>query len=140
MVSLRLTILGTGYLGTAQAACLASLGFEVLGVDTDPRRINALAGGTVPFYEPGLEPLLQASLRSGRLSFTTDYARAAASGDVHCVCVGTPQAPDSNRADLSQLNRCIGTLAPLLVRRCLVVGKCTVPVGTASLLSERLSL
>jgi UDPglucose 6-dehydrogenase len=139
-VPLRLTVLGTGYLGTAQAACLASLGFDVLGVDTDPRRIDALNGGTVPFHEPGLEPLLQAGLRSGRLRFTTGYAQAAAFGDVHFVCVGTPQEHDSNRADLSQLRGCIETLAPLLRRDCLVVGKCTVPVGTASSLSERLSL
>jgi UDPglucose 6-dehydrogenase len=139
-VPLRLTVLGTGYLGTAQAACLASLGFEVLGVDTDPERIEALNGGTVPFHEPGLEPLLQAGLRSGRLRFTTSYAQAAAFGDVHFVCVGTPQERDSDRADLSQLRGCIETLAPLLRRDCLVVGKCTVPVGTASSLSERLSL
>jgi UDPglucose 6-dehydrogenase len=139
-VSLRLTVLGTGYLGTAQAACLASLGFEVLGVDTDPRRVHALGGGIVPFHEPGLQPLLQAGLRSGRLSFTTDYARAAAFGDVHFICVGTPQAPDSYRADLTQLETCIATLAPLLDRRCLIAGKCTVPVGTATILSERLSL
>jgi UDPglucose 6-dehydrogenase len=139
-VPLRLTVLGTGYLGTAQAACLAGLGFEVLGVDTDPERIEALNGGTVPFHEPGLEPLLQAGLRSGRLRFTTSYAQAAAFGDVHFVCVGTPQERDSDRADLSQLRGCIETLAPLLRRDCLVVGKCTVPVGTASSLSERLSL
>ena len=139
-MSLRLTVLGTGYLGTAQAACLASLGFEVLGVDTDPRRVHALGGGVVPFHEPGLEPLLQDGLRSGRLSFTTDYARAASFGDVHFICVGTPQATGSYRADLTQLEACISMLAPLLERRCLVVGKCTVPVGTAALLSERLSL
>ncbi len=140
MVSFRLTVLGTGYLGTAQAACLARLGFEVLGVDTDPRRVHALRGGTVPFHEPGLEPLLQAGLRSGLLSFSTDYTRAAGFGDVHFVCVGTPQAPGSHRADLTQLENCITALAPLLDRRCLIVGKCTVPVGTAGLLSERLSL
>jgi UDPglucose 6-dehydrogenase len=140
-VPLRLTVLGTGYLGTAQAACLASLGFEVLGVDTDPGRIDALNGGTVPFHEPDLQPLLRSGLRAGRLRFTTDYARAAAFGDVHFICVGTPQQRDSNRADLSQLNGCVATLAPLLAdRECLVVGKCTVPVGTAGLLSERLSL
>jgi len=137
---LRLTVLGTGYLGTAQAACLGSLGFEVLGVDTDPHRIEALNNGTVPFHEPGLEPPLQEGLRSGRLRFTTSYAQAAAFGDVHFVCVGTPQERDSNRADLTQLRSCIETLAPLLNRGCLVVGKCTVPVGTASSLSERLSL
>jgi len=139
MVPLRLTVLGTGYLGTAQAACLASLGFEVLGVDTDPRRVHALGGGTVPFHEPGLEPLLQAGLRSGRLSFTTDYAQAAEFGDVHFVCVGTPQAAGSDRADLTQLDNCLSTLAPFLDRRCLITGKCTVPVGTASRWARRLA-
>ncbi len=139
-MSLRLTVFGTGYLGTAQAACLASLGFDVLGVDTDPRRIHALGGGIVPFHEPGLEPLLQAGLRSGRLSFTTDYARAAAFGDVHFICVGTPQAPGAYRADLSQLENCVLTLAPLLDRRCLIAGKCTVPVGTADILAEKLAV
>jgi UDPglucose 6-dehydrogenase len=140
MVSLRLTVLGTGYLGTAQAACLASLGFEVLGVDTDPRRVRALGGGTVPFHEPGLEPLLQAGLRSGRLSFTTDYAQAAEFGDVHFVCVGTPQAAGSDRADLTQLDNCLSMLAPFLDRRCLIAGKCTVPVGTASQWARRLAV
>src|SRR5262249_5229613 len=90
-------------------------------------------------HEPGLEPLLQAGLRSGRLSFTTDYSRAAAFGDVHFICVGTPQARDAYRADLSQLENCVMTLAPLLDRRCLIAGKCTVPVGTANILAERLS-
>jgi UDPglucose 6-dehydrogenase len=140
MVSLRLTVLGTGYLGTAQAACLASLGFEVLGVDIDPGRVHALAGGTVPFHEPGLEPLLRAGLSSGRLSFTTDYAEAAEFGDVHFVCVGTPQAAGSDRADLTQLDNCLSRLAPFLDRRCLIVGKCTVPVGTASRWAERLAV
>ena len=140
MVSHRLTVLGTGYLGTAQAACLASLGFEVLGVDTDPEKIAALSNGIVPFHEPGLEPLLKKGLAEGRLSFTTDYAQAAVFGDVHFVCVGTPQQRDSYRADLAQLEACIGRLAPLLDRSCLIVGKCTVPVGTAQFLSEQLRL
>jgi nucleotide sugar dehydrogenase len=140
MVPLRLTVLGTGYLGTAQAACLASLGFEVLGVDTDPRRVHALGGGTVPFHEPGLEPLLQAGLASGRLSFTTDYAQAAEFGDVHFVCVGTPQAAGADRADLTQLDNCLSMLAPFLDRRCLIAGKCTVPVGTAGHWARRLAV
>jgi UDPglucose 6-dehydrogenase len=138
MVSYRLTVLGTGYLGTAQAACLASLGFEVLGVDTEPARIAALSDGVVPFHEPGLEPLLRQGLAQGRLRFTTSYTEAAAFGDVHFVCVGTPQQRDSYRADLTQLETCIGTLAPLLDRGCLIVGKCTVPVGTAQFFSEQL--
>lgn len=89
-MSYRLAVLGTGYLGTAQAACLASLGFEVLGVDTDPGKIAALSNGVVPVHEPGLEPLLRKGLAEGRLSFTTSYAEAAAFGDVHFVCVGLP--------------------------------------------------
>jgi UDPglucose 6-dehydrogenase len=140
MVSYRLTVLGTGYLGTAQAACLASLGFDVLGVDTDPGKIASLSNGVVPFHEPGLEPLLQQGLASGRLSFTTDYAQAAAFGDVHFICVGTPQQRYSYSADLTQLESCVGRLAPLLDRGCLIVGKCTVPAGTARHLSERLRL
>jgi UDPglucose 6-dehydrogenase len=137
-VSYRLTVLGTGYLGTTQAACLASLGFEVLGVDTEPARIASLSNGVVPFHEPGLEPLLRKGVAEGRLRFTTSYAEAAAFGDVHFVCVGTPQQRDSYRADLTQLEACLGTLAPLLGRGCLIVGKCTVPVGTAQFFSEQL--
>jgi len=137
-VPYRLTVLGTGYLGTAQAVCLASSGFEVLGVDTDPGKIAALADGVVPFHEPGLEPLLREGLASRRLSFTTSYADAAAFGDVHFVCVGTPQRPGSYRADLTQLEACIGMLAPLMAGSCLIVGKCTVPVGTAQNLAEQL--
>ncbi len=135
----RITVLGTGYLGTAHAACLAEMGFEVLGVDVNPARIDALTRGELPFYEPGLEPLLQAGRKSGRLSFTTSYADAAAFGDVHFVCVGTPQREGSYGADLSQVDACVDALAPLLDRPCLVIGKSTVPVGTAEILSERLA-
>jgi UDPglucose 6-dehydrogenase len=135
----RITVLGTGYLGTAHAASLAELGFEVLGVDVNPVRIDALSRGELPFYEPGLEPLLQAGLKSGRLSFSTSYADAAAFGDVHFVCVGTPQQEASNAADLSQVYGCIDELGPRLDRPCLVVGKSTVPVGTAGTLAARLA-
>ena len=132
-------MLGTGYLGTAHAACLADLGFEVLGVDVSPARIEALTRGELPFYEPGLESLLQAGLASGRLSFSTSYAAAAAFGDVHFVCVGTPQREGAYAADLSQLTACIDALGPLLDRPCLVAGKSTVPVGTAAMLAGRLA-
>ena len=134
----RLTVFGTGYLGTAHAACLASLGFEVLGVDVDAARASALQAGTLPFYEPGLEPLLRDGLRRGRLSFTTSYPAAAEFGDVHFICVGTPQRPGSGGADLSQFESCFTGLAPLLRRPCLVVGKSTVPPGTAAAYGQRL--
>jgi UDPglucose 6-dehydrogenase len=128
---LALTVFGVGYLGAAHAACLAELGFDVLGVDTDPQRVEALAAGRLPFFEPGLEPLLRSHVASGRLRFTTSYQEAAAFGDVHFLCVGTPQLPGANGADLRQLNSCVAALAPLLRGSCLVVGKSTVPVGTA---------
>ncbi|MBO0788744.1 MAG: UDP-glucose 6-dehydrogenase, partial [Actinobacteria bacterium] len=127
----RITVLGTGYLGTTHAACLAELGFDVLGLDTDPGRVRALAAGRLPFHEPGLEELLASGLASGRLRFTTCYEEAAAFGDVHFVCVGTPERRGSGGADLSQLYGCIDALAPLLARPCLVVGKSTTPAGTA---------
>ena len=91
----RLTVLGTGYLGLSHAVCLADLGFDVLGVDTDAARIGALSAGQLPFFEPGLEPMLRRGLASTRLRFTTSYPEAARFGDVHFVCVGTPQRADS---------------------------------------------
>ncbi len=136
---LRLTVLGTGYLGITHAACMADLGFEVLGVDIDAQKVGQLNAGQLPIYEPGLRELLRSGLRSGRLAFTTSYPRAAAFGDVHFICAGTPPQPGSHHADVSQLNACVAALAPLLDRPCLVAGKSTVPVGTARRLAEQLA-
>ncbi len=127
----RLTVYGTGYLGITHAACMASLGFEVLGVDTDSAKVAKLTAGQTPIYEPGLPELLKAELGTGRLRFTTSYERAAAFGDVHFICTGTPQLPGGEGADLSQVRSSILTLAPLVGDRSLIVGKSTVPVGTA---------
>jgi UDPglucose 6-dehydrogenase len=138
-VTQRLTVLGTGYLGATHAVCMAELGFEVLGMDVDAAKIETLSAGNVPFYEPGLEPLLRAHLSSGRLRFTTSYAEAADFGDVHFLCVGTPQRRGEYAADLSAVDAVVAGLAPLLSRPCLVVGKSTVPVGTASALADRLA-
>jgi UDPglucose 6-dehydrogenase len=135
----RLTVLGTGYLGMTHAACMASEGFEVLGFDIDAEKVARLKAGDVPIFEPGLEELISAGLSSGRLRFTTSYAEAAEFGDVHFVCVGTPQRRDGHGADLSQVEACIDGLAPGLTRPCLVVGKSTVPAGTAAALAERLT-
>jgi UDPglucose 6-dehydrogenase len=135
----RLTVLGTGYLGVSHAACMAELGFDVLGVDTNTDRIDALSAGRLPFFEPGLEPLLCRGLESGRLRFTTSYPEAARFGDVHFMCVGTPQRADSPCADLSQVDACVSALGPLLEGPCLVVGKSTVPVGTAAALAGQLA-
>jgi UDPglucose 6-dehydrogenase len=127
----RLTFIGTGYLGATYAICFAELGYEVLGVDVDAPKISKLAAGEVPFHEPGLDELLHKNLSAGRLRFTTDYAEAAAFGDVHFICVGTPQRADGMAADLTYVEGAVSTLAPHLTRKALIVGKSTVPVGTA---------
>ncbi len=136
---LRLTVLGAGYLGITHAASLASLGFDVLGVDTDAARVARLNAGELPIYEPGLGDLVASGLKTRRLRFTTSYPEAAAVGDVHFICTGTPQQPGSDAADLSQVNSCVAALAPLLDRPCLVAGKSTVPVGTARRLAAELA-
>jgi UDPglucose 6-dehydrogenase len=118
---------------------MASLGFDVIGLDTDRRRVDDLNAGRLPIYEPGLSELLQDGLSAGRVRFTASYDEAAAFGDVHFICTGTPQLPGSDHADLSQVHACVAALGPLLDRPCLVVGKSTVPVGTARRLAAELS-
>lgn len=118
---------------------MASLGFEVLGVDTDSAKVRKLSAGLMPIYEPGLPELLNAQLATGRLRFTTSYEEAAAFGDVHFICTGTPQLLGGGAADLSQVRSCVTTLAPLLRPESLVVGKSTVPVGTARALAGYLT-
>jgi UDPglucose 6-dehydrogenase len=135
----RLTVLGTGYLGATHAVCMAELGYDVLGMDVDEAKIAKLAAGEVPFFEPGLEPLLRKNVESGRLRFTTSYAEVAEFGDVHFLCVGTPQKTGEYAADLRYVDAVVGGLAPHLTRGCLVVGKSTVPVGTAARLAQRLA-
>jgi UDPglucose 6-dehydrogenase len=135
----RLTVLGTGYLGATHAVCMASLGFEVLGLDVDESKIQRLADGEVPFYEPGLEPLLRKMLASGRLRFTTSYQEVAEFGDVHFLCVGTPQKDNEYAADLDYVYTAVTSLAPLLTRSCVFAGKSTVPVGTAERIAVRIA-
>jgi UDPglucose 6-dehydrogenase len=127
----RLTFLGTGYLGATYAICFAELGYEVIGFDVDEAKIAKLAAGEVPFHEAGLEELLRRNLASGRLRFTTDYAETAEFGDVHFICVGTPQKAGSLSADLSYVEAAVSNLSRHLTRKALIVGKSTVPVGTA---------
>ncbi|MEU1626516.1 UDP-glucose/GDP-mannose dehydrogenase family protein [Streptomyces sp. NPDC020096] len=134
-----MTVLGTGYLGATHAACMAELGHEVLGVDVDEAKIATLRRGEVSLYEPGLAELIRRHVAEGRLRFTTSYAEAADFGDVHFLCVGTPQRPDSDSADLRYLDAAVEELAPRLRRPSLVVGKSTVPVGTAARVAARLA-
>jgi UDPglucose 6-dehydrogenase len=133
-----LTVIGAGYLGLTHAVSLAELGHDVLVIDTDEQRIAVAAGGAAPFYEPGLEPLLRKNLEAGRLWFTTGYGEAARFGNVHFLCVGTPQGP-AGSADLTQVQAAVDALAPHLTRPCVIAGKSTVPVGTARALATRIA-
>ena len=135
---LKISVIGTGYLGATHAACISNLGFEVIGIDTDQAKIDSLSRGELPFYEPGLDELLVAELKTGRLTFTTDFA-AAADADVHFICVGTPQSKDSLAADLTYVESAITNIAPHAKSGSLIAGKSTVPVGTAQRLSAILA-
>ncbi|WP_137144307.1 UDP-glucose/GDP-mannose dehydrogenase family protein [Mycolicibacterium sp. CR10] len=136
---MRCTVFGTGYLGATHAVGMAELGHDVIGVDIDPGKVAKLSGGDVPFYEPGLRKMLQRNIDEGRLRFTTDYAEAAEFADVHFLGVGTPQKKGEYGADLRHVYAVIDTLVPLLRRPAVIVGKSTVPVGTAAELCERAS-
>ena len=135
---MKLSVIGCGYLGATHAACMSSLGFEVVGIDTESNKVQLLSNGELPFYEPGLETLLESEVKSGRLTFTTDFS-AAADADVHFICVGTPQSQDSLAADLTYVKSAVAAIAPNLKDGALVVGKSTVPVGTAQALRELLA-
>ena len=134
---LKLSVIGTGYLGATHAAAMSSLGFEVVGVDVDESKIVQLRQGKVPFFEPDLEDLLRTEVDSGRLTFTTDFS-AVADCDVHFVCVGTPQKKGSLAADLTYVDASVAALAPYAKAGSIIVGKSTVPVGTAARLADYL--
>lgn len=130
-MSLTVSVIGTGYLGATHAAAMAELGFDVIGVDTDAQKIKSLANGDLPFYEPGLPELLRKHIASGRLTFTTELETAAEAADVHFVAVGTPQRAGDTGADLTYVDAAVAGLTRLIKRDALIVGKSTVPVGTA---------
>lgn len=151
---MKISVIGCGYLGAVHAACMATLGHEVVGVDMDPQRVTMLNAGEVPFYEPGFPEVLDEALSSGRLSFAVAPATdAIADAEVHFIAVGTPQLADGTGADM----RFVDSAAEAIVEaigvgaavgesgvgekgprnKPVVVGKSTVPVGTAQRLYER---
>ncbi|MEU1668058.1 UDP-glucose/GDP-mannose dehydrogenase family protein [Streptomyces sparsogenes] len=143
-MALKITVIGTGYLGATHAAAMAELGFEVLGLDVVPEKIEMLSAGRVPMYEPGLEELLRRHVAgfegsTGRLRFTTSYEEAGEFGDIHFICVNTPQKHGEYACDMSYVDAAVDSLAPYLTRPVLVVGKSTVPVGSAARLAARLA-
>ncbi|MEV0887696.1 UDP-glucose/GDP-mannose dehydrogenase family protein [Streptomyces microflavus] len=133
---MKLTVIGCGYLGATHAACMAELGHEVLGMDSDLGKVQLLNSGRAPFFEPGLDDLLVRHTASGRLRFTASYAEAALFGDLHFIGVGTPQRPDGDAYDLSHLFSAVRRLAALLKGPAVVAVKSTVPVGTAPRVAE----
>lgn len=133
---MRLSVIGCGYLGAVHAAAMASIGHDVVGIDVDQRKIDALSKGEAPFFEPGLPEILAEGVASGRLRFTTDMAEAKGS-KVHFIGVGTPQQRDGYGADLTYVNAAVDALVPYLSEGDIVAGKSTVPVGTAAELTPR---
>lgn len=134
---MRVSVIGCGYLGAVHAAAMADLGHEVIAVDVDAEKVAALSAGNAPFFEPGLPEILNSSLASGRLRFTTDISEVEGS-QLHFIAVGTPQSDDSGAADIRFVDAAIDALLPHLGPADVVVGKSTVPVGTAQRLAEKL--
>ena len=132
---MKISVIGCGYLGAVHAAAMAQLGHDVVGIDVDPVKIELLSSGRAPFFEPGLPEVLTSGIDSGLLRFSTDLS-AIAGSRVHFVAVGTPQTPGSNAADLSYIDEAFSSIIPFLAPGDVVVGKSTVPVGTAARLAE----
>lgn len=135
---MRISVIGCGYLGAVHASAMAELGHDVVGIDVDDRKITALKAGRPPFFEPGLPEILTSATATGRLRFSTDIAEAAGA-QVHFLAVGTPQTAGGNSADLRFVDAAFEGLLPHLADGSLVVGKSTVPVGTAARLAARLA-
>ncbi|MBT1004470.1 UDP-glucose/GDP-mannose dehydrogenase family protein [Paenarthrobacter sp. DKR-5] len=134
---MRISVIGCGYLGAVHAASMAKLGHEVVGIDVDDAKIADLARGKAPFFEPGLEQLLLEVQATGRLTFTTDIS-AAKGSKAHFICVGTPQKKGENAADMRYVDAAAAALLPYVAAGDVVVGKSTVPVGTAARLADLL--
>ena len=132
---MKISVIGCGYLGAVHAASMAELGHEVVGVDVDQAKIDALAAAKAPFFEPGLPEILASANASGRLRFTTDMSEVA-DAEVHFIAVGTPQKKGEYAADLTYVDAAVTALLPHLRDGALVVGKSTVPVGTAARLAD----
>ncbi|TLP94734.1 UDP-glucose/GDP-mannose dehydrogenase family protein [Nesterenkonia salmonea] len=132
----NVSVIGTGYLGATHAACMAELGFNVVGVDIDPEKIASLSAGDLPFHEPGLPELIRKHVQSGQLRFTTDLNDVGAWADVHFIAVGTPQVKGGTGADMTYVDAATTTLTQAITKDSLIVGKSTVPVGTAARLAD----
>jgi len=139
---MQISVIGCGYLGAVHAASMAELGHDVVGIDVDAAKVALLSQGRAPFHEPGFDELLERNVTAGRLRFSTDFADVAGA-TVHFIGVGTPQQAGSYAADMSQVNGSVASLLPHLAPTAdgppVVVGKSTVPVGTAAQIAEQVT-
>ena len=136
---MKISVIGTGYVGLVSGTCLAETGNEVVCVDIDPQKIAKLHQGIIPIYEPGLDSLVHRNQQQGNLRFTTQLAPAVAHADIIFLALPTPPGADGS-ADLSAILKVAGDLSNLIKKYTIVVDKSTVPVGTAEKVSEILSL
>ena len=127
---MKITVIGTGYVGLVTGTCLAEVGNEVLCLDLDPGKIDMLKAGSIPIYEPGLEDMVKRNVAAGRLSFTTDIEASVAFGQIQFIAVGTPPDEDGS-ADLQYVVAAARNIGRHMADHKLVVDKSTVPVGTA---------
>jgi len=133
---MHIVMIGSGYVGLVSGACLSEFGHHVVCVDTDKSKIEGLKNGVIPIYEPGLDEVVATSVKSGRLSFTTDLASAMTDADAVFIAVGTPSRRGDGHADLSYVYAAAGDIALNLKRYVVVVTKSTVPVGTNAKVAE----
>ena len=133
---MRITIIGSGYVGLVTGACFSEFGFDITSVDNDSKKISNLIQGKIPIYEPGLESLVQYGLEAGRLTFTTDLKAAVKGADVVMIAVGTPTRSDDGHADLSYVFKATEEIAEALDGYTVVATKSTVPVGTCEKVAE----
>lgn len=127
---MKITVIGSGYVGLVSGACLADLGNNVLCLDVDPRKIAILQQGGVPIYEPGLDQVIQRNVAAGRLRFTTDVAESVAHGLIQMIAVGTPSGEDGS-ADLQYVVAAARAIGRAMTEYKVIADKSTVPVGTA---------
>src|SRR5271154_2543218 len=128
---MRIAMIGSGYVGLVSGACLSEFGHDVICIDKDTGKIAALKAGKMPIFEPGLEDVVAANVKAGRLSFDTDLARAVKGASAVFIAVGTPSRRGDGHADLSYVFAAAGEIAAALTGYAVVVTKSTVPVGTS---------
>lgn len=136
---MRTCVIGLGYLGVTHAVAMAKLGHQVIGIEPNLARLEALRNGVLPIYEPGLQEALSEVVAAGLLTFRSEHGEASSASEIFFICVGTPQKEDSLAADTTQLFTAAGELAKALRHGSVVVGKSTVPVGTARELQLKMS-